>query len=196
MKVSIVIPVYNGEKYLEECLDSVLNQSYRDFEVVVVDDCSEDNTWEILQKAARKDTRIRPVHNRKHDFIESLNICLNEAHGEYIARIDADDTMTPDRIEKQVALLDSDSTIVVCTSWIDIMGYEQETRGSLMGKVKSAYLRFVVGDYIANPATMVRRSFIDQYNIRYLDDYIYAEDFKFWVDIAKKEVSSILFQNA
>lgn len=186
MKISVVIPVYNGEKYIAECIESVLYQTFTDYETIIVDDGSEDNTRQILEKLEKSDSRIRVIKNERHDFIGTLNTCLQEAKGEYVARIDADDTMVTDRLEKQVKLMDYNPSITVCSSWYSLFGESRGYGGTVIGNIKNPYLRFLIGDFVNNPSSILRKSFIDQHHIRYKEDYIYAEDYKFWVDIAKK----------
>ena len=96
MKVTVMITVYNGEKYISECIESILKQTYTNFELLIVDDGSTDNTRRLIRDF--KDLRIRLIENT-HDYIHSLNIGLNNSRGEYIDRIDADDIMMPERLQ-------------------------------------------------------------------------------------------------
>lgn len=96
--VSVCMSMYNASKYLRECIDSVLAQTFTDFEFLIVDDGSTDDSVEIVQ--SYHDSRIRLIEN-KHDYIGSLNILLDEARGKYIARMDADDVMMPERLKIQ-----------------------------------------------------------------------------------------------
>jgi glycosyltransferase involved in cell wall biosynthesis len=107
-KVSVLIPAYNAEKYLGEAVDSILNQTFTDFECIIIDDCSTDNTWKIIQKYAKKDSRIVGVQNEKNLGIAgNLNKAISLSKGKYLARMDADDWACPERFEKQVSFLDS-----------------------------------------------------------------------------------------
>lgn len=94
--VSIVLPMYNAAEYIKECVDSILMQTYSDFELLIIDDGSTDDSVEILEKY--DDQRIRLIKN-EHNFIASLNLGLKESRGKYIARMDADDKMKPHRLE-------------------------------------------------------------------------------------------------
>ena len=186
MKVSVVCPVYNGVKYIEECVTSVLKQTYTDYEFLIVDDCSTDGTWEKLQSLAKNNSQIRLIRNKQHDYIATLNMCLDESKGEYIARMDSDDIMAPERLEKQVHFMDANKDITVCCSWMNAVGTERSAHRVIAGLVRTPYLRFLIGDYVANPTTIIRRSFVEQYRMQYDEKYIYAEDYKFWVDVAKQ----------
>ena len=95
VEISVCMPSYNASQYIGECIDSVLNQSFTDFKFVIVDDGSTDNTVQIIKEYA--DSRIRLIEN-DHDFIESLNTSIRLAEGKYIARMDSDDIMMPNRL--------------------------------------------------------------------------------------------------
>lgn len=104
--LSVVMSVYNAEKYLSQAIESILNQSFEDFEFIIIEDCSTDNSLKIIKNYAINDKRIRIIQKAKNKkmrgFIENLNIGLSEAKGKYIARMDSDDISHPDRFEKQV----------------------------------------------------------------------------------------------
>jgi glycosyltransferase involved in cell wall biosynthesis len=107
-KVSVVMPAYNAERFVREALDSVLNQSFSDFELIIVDDCSKDGTWQILTEYAAADPRVVLVHNEQNlGEAGARNSGLQVARGEYIAAMDADDVLLPDRLMLQVNYLDA-----------------------------------------------------------------------------------------
>ena len=100
MKISVIIPVYNVEKYLRQCLDSVINQTYKDLEIICVEDCSTDNSPQILQEYAQKDERIKILYNEKNSKLgPTRNNGLKVATGEYIHFLDSDDWLEPDAYE-------------------------------------------------------------------------------------------------
>ncbi len=106
--VSVVIPVFNAQAYIAEAVESILAQTYTHFELILIDDASTDGTLEILQRYAAQDARIRLLINERNlNITPTLNRGLQEARGELIARMDADDISLPDRLEKQVAFLQS-----------------------------------------------------------------------------------------
>ncbi|PSO83704.1 MAG: hypothetical protein BRC41_11810, partial [Cyanobacteria bacterium QH_9_48_43] len=101
-KISVVMPVYNGANYIREAVESILNQTFTDFEFIVIDDCSTDRSWEILTKYANQDQRVKLFKNEENlGVTKSLNKGLKLAQGDYIARQDADDVSLPERFEKQ-----------------------------------------------------------------------------------------------
>ena len=107
-RVSVVMSVYNGERYLAEAIDSILGQSMSDLEFIVIDDGSTDGTPRILEKYTARDERVWVVRNERNlGLTRSLNRCLSLARGEYFARQDADDISLPERLALQVQLLDA-----------------------------------------------------------------------------------------
>ena len=106
--VSVILPVYNGQDHLTECVNSILTQSFSNFEFIIVDDASTDNTLQILQDFAKINDRINIVtHSNNQRQTAAANSACNIAKGKYIARIDADDLALPNRLEKQVNFLEN-----------------------------------------------------------------------------------------
>lgn len=104
--VSVILPVYNGEKYLEEAIDSILNQTYRNIECIVVNDGSTDSTLDLLLNYQKCDKRMVIISRENRGLVTSLNEAIQISHGEYIARMDADDISYAERIEKQVCYME------------------------------------------------------------------------------------------
>lgn len=112
--VSVLMPVYNAQDYVGNAIESILNQTYKKFEFIIVDDCSTDNTLKILKKYSKKDSRIKIIENKINSKpAVSLNNGLKVCTGKYIVRMDADDWSYPDRIEKQVQYMEANPEIVV-----------------------------------------------------------------------------------
>jgi glycosyltransferase involved in cell wall biosynthesis len=110
--ISVLIPTYNVELYVEEAVRSIINQTYKNLEIIVVDDHSTDNTYNILLKLSLEDKRVRLFRNEKNLRIaKTLNFAFQQSTGGYIARMDGDDVSLPDRIEKQLAFLNSDKNL-------------------------------------------------------------------------------------
>ncbi len=112
-KISVVMPVYNGEKYLREAVQSILNQAFGDFELLICDDGSTDGSRVIAEEFARADARVRLAGGKHVGLEETLNLGIQQARGEYIARMDADDVALPDRFAKQVEFLESHPDVIV-----------------------------------------------------------------------------------
>ncbi len=127
-KISVVMSVFNGEKYLGEAVDSILNQTFKDFEFIVINDGSTDGTREILE--SYNDSRIVLIHQENIGLTKSLNKGIALAKGEYIARQDADDISMPERLEKQIEFLENHKNIVLlgtAIKCIDINGVHLKT---------------------------------------------------------------------
>jgi len=117
--VSVITPAYNAELYIGESIESILKQTLTNFEYIIVDDHSTDNTWDIIQKYARDDSRIIPVKNIKNLGIAgNRNKGIHLAQGKYIAWQDADDISTPRRLEKQVGLMEKNSKVGICGGFL------------------------------------------------------------------------------
>jgi glycosyltransferase involved in cell wall biosynthesis len=121
-RVSVIISSFNSVRFLEPAIDSILQQSYSDFELIIIDDASTDGSKEILASFAAADSRIIPIYNRENiGLTKNLNIAISLSKGEYIARMDADDIALPERLEKQVIFLDTHKEIdVIGSAAIDI----------------------------------------------------------------------------
>ncbi|MBC2324962.1 glycosyltransferase family 2 protein [Listeria booriae] len=113
VKVSIIIPVYNIEKYVERCLDSILAQTYPHFEVIVVDDGATDRSAQLAAKYVLRDTRVRLLHKTNGGQASARNLGLGQANGEYLLMVDGDDYLLPDLLEKCVEKLELGADIVV-----------------------------------------------------------------------------------
>lgn len=103
--ISVILPIYNGEKYLSSCIDSILDQTFKDFELIIINDGSIDATEKIIKNYENKDSRIKSYYKTNSGIVDSLNLGISKAQFDLIARIDADDICHPNRLEKQVALL-------------------------------------------------------------------------------------------
>lgn len=125
--------VYNGEEFLRDSILSILNQGYKDFEFVIINDCSTDGTPAILNDFQKTDSRIKMIHNNQNlGLTKSLNKAIRESSGEYLARLDCGDLSSPDRLEKQVNFLDSNQDIGLVGSFMYIIN----TKGEILKEVK------------------------------------------------------------
>ena len=182
MKVSILITVYNAEKYIYDCIDSIINQTYKDFEVIIINDGSTDKTSEILSTI--KDQRFVIVH-RTHNYIASLNYGLKISKGAYIARMDADDVMLPNRIEEQVRLMDSHPEVDACGTWSRTFGNMTFDIRVAENLIVCPIAELLIKNIFTHPTMMLRKEFLIKNNLKY-KNYSYAEDYKLWVDMAQR----------
>lgn len=179
-KISVCMAMYNAATHLRECVDSVLAQTFADFELLIVDDGSTDSSADIVRSYS--DSRIRLIC-RPHDFIASLNTLLSEARGHYIARMDADDIMMPDRLQIQYNYLETHPEVAaVCSQAVRIDSHGQPIGhiGSGMETIRITPRMMCETNHVCNPTTMMRRDIIESENIRYESEYKYAEDYRFW----------------
>ena len=124
-QISVVMPAYNAEKYITEAIDSILFQTFKDFEFIIINDASTDSTKDIIE--SYKDPRIKLVNNEQNKGVaKSLNIGISVACGKYIARMDADDIALPERFQKQFDFMEQHPNIDVCGSWAKKTGNENE----------------------------------------------------------------------
>lgn len=126
-KISVVMPVYNREKYLKESIESILNQTFTDFEFIIVDDQSTDSSWQIIQEYANKDSRIVAVKNTCKKGCYSARNCGHRlAKGKYIAVMDSDDISLPQRLQTQFDFMEQNPDIDICGSWLKYFGAEEK----------------------------------------------------------------------
>ncbi len=182
--VSVILPMYNAEKTIAECLDSIIRQTYTNMEIIVIDDGSTDNSVEIVKNYT--DKRIK-LYRYKHNYIANLNRGFLHCNGKYIARMDADDKMCPTRIRKQVDVLENHPNVSVCCSVMKKYGCTKNVKYGRNGVIPNLKIRFLRGNFLAHPTIMLRKSILQE-GFKYKKTYIYAEDYKLWVDMALKDV--------
>ena len=113
--ISVLVPIFNSEKELRKCLDSIINQTYKNLEIILVNDGSTDKCGEICDEYAQKDSRIKVIHQENRGIASTRNVCLNNATGEYIAFVDSDDSILSDMCKDMLAKsLETDADMVVC----------------------------------------------------------------------------------
>ena len=185
MLVSVILPAYNAQDTIAESIDSILNQSFRDFELIVINDGSTDATEKVI--AQYDDSRIRYFANPGNQgLIYTLNRGLELSQGKYIARMDADDISLPARFEKQVRILEEHPEIIVCGTQIKGFGLSKASKYIFTAKEKSGELKYWLLKYpcFAHPSVMIRRQVLTEHHICYDKDYLHAEDYKLWVDLS------------
>lgn len=177
-KVTVLLPVYNGAAYLRESLTSILGQSFKDFTLLVIDDASTDSSLDVIRSFG--DPRIQVVCNPHNlGLIGTLNKGLNLSTTEYIARMDQDDVSMPDRLAVQVDFLDSNKSVGVCGSWIEIFGI-----GNFVHQYPTEHDRIKAGLFLSNelahPTVMLRRQAFLDHNLYYDERWSYVEDYELW----------------
>lgn len=182
-KISVIMPVYNGEKYLKEAIDSILKQTFSDFELLLINDGSTDSTEAIIK--SYDDVRMIYIKNEKNlGLIKTLNKGLDLAKGEFIARMDQDDIALPTRFEKQINIFHKNPDIGVCGTWFTCFG-EGIKEKTLQHPVNSESIKInLLGrSSLGHPTVMLRKSAME--NLRYDENYQSAEDYEFWVSLSR-----------
>ncbi|MFH1366674.1 MAG: glycosyltransferase family 2 protein [Patescibacteria group bacterium] len=180
-KITVLMPVYNGESYLGTAIESILKQTYKGYEFLIIDDASTDSSLEIIK--SYKDARIRLIHNAINVGLnKNLNIGLAAAQGEYIARMDQDDISYPERLSKQFLYLEQNPDVGVCGTAVKILD-KKGKKPNLVFPAENNLIRwsFCFYNTIAHPTVMMRKKIIYQvkgYSV--LDRAQYAEDYDLW----------------
>lgn len=175
--VSVLTPAYNAEAFLPETVGSIRNQSYSNFEYVLIDDHSTDGTWSFIQGAARDDARIRPLRNPENMKIaRTRNRCVEEARGKYVIWQDADDVSLPNRIERLVAHMEAHPNTGICGSYLQLFNEDGDLdvrRYPTSDKdIRRKAFKFAP---ISQPAAIIRRECYAKAGI-YDDSYVNCED--------------------
>jgi len=178
--VSVVMPVYNSEAYLKPAVESILSQTFCDFELIIIDDSPTDKTAAILDSYT--DPRIICLHNQEHcGLIRSLNLGLATARGKYIARMDADDISLPHRLEGQVHYMEAHPDIGLLGTWIEDIDENGKPIGVWRAPTTPALIRWslLFGTCMAHPSVIMRRSVIQRVG-SYNPEALHAEDYDLW----------------
>jgi len=177
------MPNYNNAPFLKECLDSIINQTYKNFELVIIDDGSTDQSLDIIDNY--NDNRFHVIKKEHNSgIIDSLNIGLEYIKSEYIVRMDGDDKMNVKRLEKLVCFMDNNSNIGVCGSAIQHFGISNETIiYPTNPELNNANLIF--SHSIGHASIILRNSIIKKHKIRYSSGYKFMEDYKLFYDLSK-----------
>jgi glycosyltransferase involved in cell wall biosynthesis len=186
--VSVAMSAYNARAYLAEAVESILAQTFTDFEFLIIDDGSTDDTPAILQKYAERDARIRLVVRENIGLVRTLNELIGMARGEFLARMDADDIALPHRFERQVAFLRYHPEVVALGSrvaWIDPEGHVlREFCGQeAHEEIDEAHLAMQAG-IMSHPAVMIRADPLRALG-GYRTEFYLAEDFDLWLRLAE-----------
>ena len=178
--VSVILPVFNSEDYVKESIRSILNQDYREIEVIVIDDGSSDDSGLIINKLASNDTRIRHFKQSNKGLVETLNRGLELSQGKYIARMDADDISLPGRIRKQVETMEANPELVLCGTW-----FKEVENGDKLHKLfckdEKIRVRSLFSPMFCHPSIMARADVAKK--IRYEGSFFRAEDYLYWVEL-------------
>jgi glycosyltransferase involved in cell wall biosynthesis len=186
MLISVILPAYNAELYLKEAIDSILAQTFTDFELIVINDGSTDKTEEII--LAYEDERIVYIKNEQNlGLIGTLNKGMDLAKGKYIARMDADDICFPQRFAKQVDFLEENQEYIICGT-AAYRFYDHISDGKAFNPPlndENIRVRLFFNSGFIHPSVMFRADAVRNHHLRFSYDYKYAEDYFFWIDLLK-----------
>jgi glycosyltransferase involved in cell wall biosynthesis len=183
-KVSVILAVFNGEKYLDECVNSIRAQTFTDFEFIIVDDASTDGTPEILRRYASEDGRIRILTNERNmERSVARNRAMAHARSEFVAVMDADDVASPDRLEKQVAFMEARPEIAVCGGALSV--YENPAETWMPPQEHDAIRAALLFDsYILHPTVVFRKEVVRAVASGYDPAMPLAEDYDLWTRLS------------
>lgn len=192
--ISVVMPVYNGEKYLKESIQSILNQTFKDLEFIIINDGSTDATEKIILSFS--DSRIVYIKNKINlQIVKSLNKGISLAKGKYIARMDSDDISLKNRLEKQIRFMEKNLDVSVCGTWVQTIGAKEKVWKYPLSH-EEIKISLMFNSSVAHPSVMIRKSLFKEFN--YEEKYNKAEDYALWVNAIEKyrfaNIPCVLFQ--
>lgn len=183
--VTVLMPIHNGEAFVAGAVESILGQTFRDFEFLIIDDGSTDRSVAIIDGYG--DSRIRLVRNeRRIELIRTLNRGLGLASGKYVARMDADDISLPERLEKQIAFLEAYPEVGACGTWVATMGDRDAEVWGYPESSGEIRCRLLFDAALAHPSICMRREAFARHALRYDEAYPSAEDYQLWRTASEK----------
>lgn len=195
-KVSVWLTSYNHGQFISESIEGILGQTYKDFELYIIDDCSSDNSWDIIQEYATKDSRIIAIRHPYNQGDSGMYSMLEQLQGEYLAIAHCDDAWLPDKLEKQVKILDDKKDVAACFTWVSVIGddgkefddgkhpyskvFEQENR------TRCEWLNhfFYKSNCLCHPSLLIRRTAYKEFNL-ITKGYNGLPDFCKWIRLCK-----------
>jgi glycosyltransferase involved in cell wall biosynthesis len=180
-KVSVIIPCYNVEAYVEVALLSIIHQTYKNLEIICIDDCSTDNTFDILSRIAKSDSRIVLLRNEQNlKLIKTLNKAIGLATGDYIARMDADDFSLPERIEKQLSFLEKNN-LKVCGTLVAFYRNGKLKKSLQLATLHNAmFLMSFFDSPLIHPSTLIVAESLKKFRYTDNEQSFLIEDYELW----------------
>jgi glycosyltransferase involved in cell wall biosynthesis len=181
--VSVVMPVYNGGAYLRPAIESILAQSHREFELIVVDDGSSDASWDVISECAARDPRVVAVRQKNQGRIAAQNAAIAMAKGRYLARMDHDDISEPERFREQVALLEAQGADICGCHWV-VVDEQNKIIETVTVPLSAESFVLALSQTVpfAHGSVMMRREFLAAHGLAYrAEPYHYADDYDLWL---------------
>lgn len=181
--ISVIVPVYNTEKYLDRCIQSVLAQTYTNWELLLIDDGSTDSSGTICDQYAAEDNRIRVFHKENGGVSSARNLGLDNAKGEWITFVDSDDWVEPSMLKELLAIaLDNDADYVYCDLLFDFGQYQKYYNAATYASEHRTMLKnFIISTWSIICTSLVKAEIYNNHNLRFSQSYTYCEDFLFAV---------------
>lgn len=198
--ISIILPSYNLSKYIWRTIESVMAQTYTNWELIVIDDGSSDNSVEVIKKYADVDNRIKPTYLEKNvGMCTVFNYALEQAKGKYIARIDADDFWEPEKLNKQYEYMELNPNCGASFTWVKVIDENERELPSTKcegrdkhfnteNRTRAQWLRTFLfeGCRVCHPSAMIRRTALDAIGGKYNYIYSQVQDYDLWIRIVKQ----------
>lgn len=180
--LSVLMPVYNCEMYLKEAIESILNQTYSNFEFIIINDGSTDGSKILIESS--KDDRIRYIENKKNlGLIATLNKGIELSKGDYIIRMDADDFSYPNRFEKQVIFMQENPEIDISGTWF--LKSDRVNKNTNPTSFEECKLHLINNSVLCHPSVIIKKDSIQKKGLKFKDLALHAEDYQFWIDAVK-----------
>lgn len=188
--ISVIVPIYNVENYIEECINSILNQNYRNIEIILVDDGSKDNSGKIADRKSKEDDRIKVIHQKNSGVSTARNVGIDNAKGEYICFVDGDDYLSSNYITYLYELIEKNDADVSLTPFprkfnnSNVLDEENGENDDIrVWKGQRAAEEMLYYNIVISPWNkMVKKEIIDKYNIRFNSKLAFGEGFNFSID--------------
>ncbi len=192
-RVTVAMPVYNGATTVARAIDSILQQTFRDFELVLIDDGCSDNTIDIVR--SYNDPRIRLIaHETNQGLAATRNHLVDQARGEFIAWLDCDDWSHPERLARQVAVFSAEPAVALCSTWTTVI--EERPSTLVRRRLRSAFehgptndadlrANLIFRNVFATSTVMIRRSVVLDHVLQFHERYAPAEDYQMWAQMAQ-----------
>lgn len=180
--ISVVMPNFNGHRFVEQAIDSVLSQTYQNFELLIVDDCSKDDSLQLIKRKTQNDKRIRVIAlEQNRGVANARNVGIREAKGKYIALLDNDDLWTEDKLERQLAIAENGADIVYCSyDFIDEQNHE--IKKPFIVPTQTDFNKMLASSIISCSTSFIRTELMQAH---LFDPGFYHEDYVLWMELLR-----------
>lgn len=180
--ITVVMPNYNGHRFVEQAIDSVLSQTYPNFELLIVDDCSKDDSLQLIQHKAQSDSRIRVIELKKNAGVANArNVGVREAKGKYIALLDNDDLWTEDKLERQLTIAEKGFDIVYC-SYDFIDEQNKSVKKPFIVPQQTSFDKMLASNVISCSTGFIRTELMQAHSF---NPEFYHEDYVLWMELLR-----------